>query len=96
MSCWSVLPSNTSSSRTAQIGLESRRLRLRLMMVVCDCLGVAGRVALESAGLGASILLCEPEGERRGSASDGLTKSAISMLAELRGLHKYALCLCSL
>ena len=65
------------------------------MMVECDCLGVAGSVALESAGLGASILLCEPEGERRGSASDtGLTRAAISMLAELCGLHKYGLCQC--
>jgi hypothetical protein len=53
------------------------------MTLVCDCLGVAGCVALELeiAG-GASMLLCEPDGERRGSDSDtGLTRAAISMLA---------------
>lgn len=59
----------------------------------CDSLGVVGSVALESAGLGASMLLCEPEGERRGAVSDtGLTRAAIFMLAEWSGRHKYSLC----
>ena len=66
------------------MGFGSCRLRLRLISLVCDCLGVSGSVALSNAGLGASMLLCEPDGERRGSDSDtGLTRAAISILAEL-------------
>lgn len=74
------------------------RLRLRDMLLLaweCDSLGVAGRVALESEGLGANMLPCEPEGERRGSVSDtGLTRAAMSMLAVCCGRHKYGLCQC--
>lgn len=69
------------------------------MTLVCesDCLSVVGSVAVavEGAGLGASMWLCEAEGERRGVASDtGLTRAAISMLAELSGRHKDSLCQC--
>ena len=77
------------------MGFSSCRLRLRLIALArgCDCLGVEGSVAFESAGLDASMMLCEPEGERRGAVSDtGLTRAAISMLAEWSGRHKYSLC----
>ena len=49
----------------------------------CLGVGVAGRVALDSPGLGAWMLLCEPDGERYRSGSEtGFTICARSMLAE--------------
>lgn len=73
------------------MGLGSCRFRLRLMGCPLVDWGVAESIADEDAGLGASMV-CEPDGERRGSASDtGFTSAAISMLAVGRGSY-----LCSL